>query len=1394
MARLWVSSLSHFLRLLILAAGVLAPVANSRLTAAEKPPAAPAEESQAAADEQFATALEQDVTQGALRFKGKEGEVVECPLKHTEVKADVSGFIARVNVTQTFHNPTKEKIEAVYVFPLPHEAAVDQMTMVIGDRKIQGIIKRREEARRIYEAALAQGQTAALLEQERPNIFTQSVGNIAPGQEVKIEISYVDVLRYDMGSYEFAFPMVVGPRYIPGAPVSSPQPQPEELQGKVSSPVADTTRVPDASRISPPVLKPGVRNGHDIKLTVSLDAGVPVQNLAIPNHQSEVKRDGESRAQITLSPADSLPNKDFILRYDVVGEKPSMALLSHTGKYSPDVTKLGEGYFMLMIQPQEDERLKKSPPREIVFLCDVSGSMSGHPTAKVVETMQHMLKLCREDQDTVQVITFAGQANKLFEKPVPVNKENIAKALNFTAGFQGSGGTEMLKGVQMAIDEPVDQERVRIIVMLTDGYIGNEAEIIEHVGKNCGDRVRLWAIGIGSSPNMFLVDGVAKQGGGMGKQLGLEDDSQSLSQEVMTRIQRAQLANVKIDWGKLQVAETYPAKIPELWAGRPIIVYGRYQGAGSETISISGDVEGEAAQWPLEVKLAEKQPQHDVLAKVWARQKIEDLMQQDFYQDSPAVEETVTAIALDYKLMSQYTSFVAVDADSETTSDAARPPRRMLVPVPLPEGTRWEGFFDGEGEKLDKLVEGEVALGESLAWSVNAPAARPGGLQGYGGQPVVQRRMAIPGQATARTLSLSSGIPSLAKSPAIQPHFGRSQPAPMNYRFDAGPSSAAGAYLRRGGAMGMAAGGIGGGGYGQAGYGWSDNAAGYGGPFGSGQYGGMSRGRGLSALKQLGDIAETEERDGLAAVDFDASAAGIAANDFSPMVQDAAQALDQGRNLLKEGKLAEARERLFTAYFLDAALANFGASAGETASAALAHIEEIRAQEKEGWTKATPQLEKRLDLVIRDKSLSEALQMIGEAAGIDIRVVRSSLADAAELLNRDELRVTYLDLRGATVTEALDWTLQPERLEWFVKDGAVSVQSTRRREGVSPWIYDVSPIALLSPEELNKEQDPQKRIEIAKQEAAAFLAAVRSELPQDARVEWFAPGQLLVIAAPTSHDRMAEVASLLSDGKAQGRLGKAAAELRAKTAKRASDRKDDLVNAREALRRLQVIASHDAFAWRLLAAAADRRLDLEALTELQIAWRRPETMKLLEAKSPGVMMRSAWAVMESARALPDEGELQTLAEHVAKLTPPVGERTIANLKMTPDEPHSAIATLYAALASKDATFRREATQAIGQLKGDAGFFLQVRTLTAALLAENAAEIDLAPLVELVNQGVYGDDLAALTAIACRRAGGEAWDAFRRQQRDLLGKQPLTGDVVVLVNRLSGNSLPVVASR
>lgn len=1294
------------------------------------------------------------VTQGALRFVKKDGTLVECPLKHTDVKADVSGFIARVRVKQTFHNPTQERIEAVYVFPLPHKAAVDEMTMVIGERRIVGVIKRREEARQIYEEALQAGKTAALLEQERPNIFTQSVGNIDPGQEIDIEISYVDVLDYDMGSYEFHFPMVVGPRYVPGKPTGSAGPRPKELQGKVSPPVANTDRVPDASRISPPVLKPEYRNGHDISLSVSLDAGVPVQTLEVANHRASVERGGKSRATVKLSPKDSLPNKDFVLRYDVVGEKPEMAVLAHTAGEFGNARPDEDGYFLLMIQPGEDERLTKNPPREIVFLVDVSGSMSGKPTAKVRETMQHMLGFCRK-KDTVQVVTFSSRASRLFKKPVSVTDKSIGRAVNFTRGLRGSGGTEMLKGVRMAVNEPLDPKRLRIVVLLTDGYIGNEAEIIEHVGENCGDRIRFWTIGIGSSPNMFLVDGVAKQGGGMGKRLGLEDDSEALSREVMTRIQRAQLADVAIDWGDFDVAETYPTRIPELWAGRPVVLFGRYRDGGRGEITVKGTVEGDPVSWPLQVRLPDDQPEHDVLAKVWARHKIENLMHQSFYAGSPAVEEEVTSLALDYRLMSQYTSFVAVDEkDAEDLEAPARPPRRMLVPVPLPEGTRWEGFF-GEERPVPRR-RADLRLGED---SESRPAF-------YGRRPA----RLTPGIKTSRPATRRAGAQA-AESQSFARNFSdfsRAKSGGWKYRKaqkKPGQAYAAGPRLRQ-----LPQGGFGGGG-------------GFGQPVAKPPQVAVE----IEAFAETyADIAEDHDR-GLREL------ATTALRSNATAARDAARkARSTAKQLREDGKQSAARRELLRAFFLDTAAANLHRSNGRVAAEALAGLEEMRREQVAEWSETVPALKTKLDFVIRDESLAGAIRWIGEAAGLNIALMPGSVADASDLLP-DAPRVTYLDLRGATVAQALDWLLRPARMNWWVDEGRIVAGTQRRHRGISAWVYDVAPVALPLKEELDEPNDRQKVRDAAGKAAERFLAAVREPLGLSERdVTWYAPGQLLVFGERRTQAEAAELIAALADPDA-----KVAADLQPLhklTSRRAQRRKDDVAERRAAERRANVAAAHARFGWQLLAAAAAGELDAEALTELQIAWRRSETGKLLDGESAPLVLRSLWAVTEASRALPEETELSRLARQVRQAARDTASRVLESLEQNSEDRRAFTGVLYAALALRDdAAYLDRAESLLLQERGPDDPLSAAAAVAEALLAE-AGSTDADALTELVEQGVRGEDMLVLTALACRRAEGRAWNRFRAEADDLLGKQPLPGHVVVLVNRLAVSRLPLIAAQ
>ena len=435
-------------------------------------------------------------TQGSLQVLTPDGKPkADCPLKHTDVNAHISGFLARVTVTQQFENPFKEKIEAVYTFPLPQNAAVDDMTMIVGDRTVRGKILRREEAQAVYEAAKSGGQRAALLDQERPNIFTQSVANILPGEEIKITISYVETLKYEDGSYEFVFPMVVGPRYVPGSAGSSEN----TTNGNGFAP--NTDRVPDASRITPAPVPAGMRGGHDISLDISLDAGVTIDGLNAKTHEVTVEKSDDHRARIHLKDLATIPNKDFILRYDVAGKKMQDAVLSHSS------VKDGGGYFTMILQPPERVTTEDVMPKELVFVLDTSGSMSGFPIEKAKETMKLALDNLYP-HDTFNLITFAGDEHILFPEPVPATKENLQKAQAFLESRQGGGGTEMMKAIKASMDPSDTQGHVRIVCFMTDGYVGNDMEIIGEVQKH--PNARVFAFGIGGSVNRFLLDNMAK--------------------------------------------------------------------------------------------------------------------------------------------------------------------------------------------------------------------------------------------------------------------------------------------------------------------------------------------------------------------------------------------------------------------------------------------------------------------------------------------------------------------------------------------------------------------------------------------------------------------------------------------------------------------------------------------------------------------------------------------------------------------------------------------------------------------------------------------------------------------------------------------------------------------
>ena len=591
-----------------------------------------------------------------------------CPLVHTDVKADISGPLARVTVEQQFQNPFDHKIEAVYTFPLASDAAVDEMTMHVGDRVVRGKIKPKDEARAIYEAAKYAGHLAGLLDQERPNIFTQAIANILPGESVKIVIRYVETVKYEDGNYAFSFPMVVGPRYNPRG----------------------------TANINPPVTPQGTRAGHDISVQVSLDAGVPVNFLRSLTHDVDIQRTGASKAIVSLRNKAELPNKDFVLQYDVAGAKIADAVMTHRDSRG--------GFFTMILQPPDRIPANEITPKELVFVLDTSGSMSGFPIEKAKETM----KLAFEGmhpRDRFNLITFSGDTYVLFPHPVPATPENLAKAKEFLASRRGGGGTEMMKAIRAALDPSDEQDHIRVVCFMTDGYVGNDMEIIGEIKRH--PNARVFSFGIGSSVNHFLLDQMAREGRGEVEYVGLEDDGSAAARRFQERVRTPLLTDLKLEWSGVSASEIFPERLPDLFSAKPLIVSGRYDSPGRGILRLRGKQAGRDFVRDISVTLPADQPAHPVLATLWARRKVDALMARNWTgmqsgDPGPEIKHAITKLGVEFSLMTQFTSFVAVEESIRT--EVGRP-RRIEVPVEMPTGVSYNGIFGSDRREMARQSE-----------------------------------------------------------------------------------------------------------------------------------------------------------------------------------------------------------------------------------------------------------------------------------------------------------------------------------------------------------------------------------------------------------------------------------------------------------------------------------------------------------------------------------------------------------------------------------------------------------------------------------------------------------------------------------------------------------------
>jgi Ca-activated chloride channel family protein len=607
--------------------------------------------------------------EGALVARAPTGEEKGLfPLTRTEVSTEIHGRVIATAVTQRFENKFTEKIEAVYVFPLPNNAAVDDMEMHIGDRVVRAEIQTRTQARATYDRAVQRGQRAALLEQERPNIFTFSVANIDPGREIEVKLHYFQVAHYDQGTYEMAFPMVVGPRYIPGQPLQGPQ------AGTGAS--LDTHRVPDASRISPAYVPPGARSGHTIGLSVKLDAGSAIEAIECKTHAVGLNRPSLSTAQITLKADDEIPNRDFVLRWRVAAPELRPSVFA----YRPD--KSDDGYLALLLEPRHDAPVTEIAPREIFFLLDTSGSMQGPPIATAVAAVKKALATLHPS-DSFQIIDFADEASSFSPAPLPNRPEMIKRARAYLDGLVASGGTNQLAGIHAALTAPGDSQRLRYVVFMTDGYIGNEAEVLGLVKREIGN-ARIFGFGIGGSVNRYLLDEVSLAGRGAAEYLRPHEDATAIIQRFYERIGRPYLTDVQIDWGSFGVSDVQPSIVPDLSTFQPLVVFGRYRGSGAGTIEIKGRIAMRPFSKKINVNLPSLEPNGSAIGRLWAREKIANLTRAMHEKgETQDLVAAITKLGLAQHLVTQYTSLVAVDPSAPADDPSA--PRLINQPAEAPE-------------------------------------------------------------------------------------------------------------------------------------------------------------------------------------------------------------------------------------------------------------------------------------------------------------------------------------------------------------------------------------------------------------------------------------------------------------------------------------------------------------------------------------------------------------------------------------------------------------------------------------------------------------------------------------------------------------------------------------
>ena len=599
-----------------------------------------------------AVSVQEDKTQSPyFVVKSDDPKVDSLPLKETHADVQISGVIARVKVTQTYTNDGKKPIEALYVFPGSTRAAVFGMRMTIGDRTIVAKINKKEEARKIYEKAKSEGKSASLLEQQRPNVFQMNVANIMPEDVIQVEMQYTELLVPDDGTYEFVYPAVVGPRFTGESSTS------------------------DAAKnkwTATPYTKSGVAPSYAWGMKVNIDGGVPIAHIDSPSHTLKETRDG-NKSSIELADGEHGGNKDFVLRYQLRGDAIQAGTLLFPGE--------DENFFLTMVQPPKRLSRQEIPRREYVFIMDVSGSMHGFPLNTSKHLMRELAKELKET-DLFNMLFFSGRSALLSERSIPATSSNIEQALGKFNELRGGGGTRLLNALKRAMALPTSDDVARTFVIVTDGYISVEPDVFEYIRANLG-KANLFSFGIGSSVNRHLIDGMGRVG--MGESFVTLNRQQATknARKFKTYIENPALTNIKVAFKGFNAYDVEPKAVPDLFAQRPVVLFGKYKGKPKGTIAVTGTTGLGSFKQIVHVSDAMEDKNNDALRYLWARHKIARLADLNKLRSDDKRVKEVTNLGLEYNLMTAYTSFVAVDSlvrndSGESTS--------VNQPLPLPEG------------------------------------------------------------------------------------------------------------------------------------------------------------------------------------------------------------------------------------------------------------------------------------------------------------------------------------------------------------------------------------------------------------------------------------------------------------------------------------------------------------------------------------------------------------------------------------------------------------------------------------------------------------------------------------------------------------------------------------